>query len=143
MKFLRSILGIFLGMVIGSIVIGVLQMINGYLHPMPVGTDPSNAESIRRAFAHLPVTAYIVLLVAYLCGVFFAAFAAGKIAGWSEVLHGFIISLLFVLVGISYFAMFPAPIWVVIGAFIIYFAAGYLGSSFAASLKTARTEQTS
>ena len=135
MKFLRSILGIIFGMVIGVIVIAVLQMINGYLHPMPPGTDPFNPESLKRAFAGLPATAFVGLLVSYLFGVFFASFAAGKIAGHSEVLHGFVISLLFALMGISNFAMFPAPIWVVILAFIIYFAAGFLGSSFAASIR--------
>ncbi len=128
-------------MVIGSIVVGVLTMINGYLHPMPPGTDPSNFESFRAAFAGLPVTGFIVLLVSYLLGVFFAAFAAGKIAGYSEVLHGFIISLLFTFIGISFFARVPTPIWVVIGALIIYFAAGFLGSSFAASIRKTKTAE--
>ncbi len=122
-------------MVIGSIVVGALTVINGYLHPMPPGTDPANFESFRAAFSGLPVTAFIVLLITYLLGVFFASFAAGKIAGYSEVLHGFIISLLFTFIGISFFARVPMPIWVVIGALIIYFAAGFLGSSFAASLR--------
>src|ERR1041384_7388844 len=111
MRFLRSILGIFLGMVIGGIVIGGVQMVNGYFHPMPPGTDPTNRESVRQAFALLPLTAHLGLLAAYLLGVFFAAFAASKIAGYSEVLHGFVISLLFTFIGISYFAMFPTPIW--------------------------------
>jgi hypothetical protein len=139
MKFLRSILGILLGMVIGFIVIGVVQMINSFIHPMPPGTDLSNADSIRHAFAQLPFTAFIGLLVSYLFGVFFAAFAAGKVAGRSEVLHGFIISLLFALMGISNFAMLPAPIWVVISTFIIFFVAGFMGSSFAAKIRGAKT----
>jgi hypothetical protein len=139
MKLLRSILGIFFGMLIGSIVIGVLMFVNAFIHPMPAGTDPTDADSLRAAFAQLPVTAFIGLLVSYLVGVFFAAFAAGKIAGYSEVLHGFIISLLFTFVGISYFARVPTPIWVVIGAFIIYFAAGFVGASFAASIRSAKT----
>jgi hypothetical protein len=126
-------------MIIGVIVIAVLQMINAFIHPMPPGTDPYNPESVKHAFASLPTTALVGLLISYLFGVFFAAFAAGKVAGHSEVLHGFVISLLFALMGISNFAFFPAPVWVVILAFIIYFAAGFMGSSFAASLRKART----
>jgi hypothetical protein len=139
MKFLRSILGIILGMVIGTIVILVLETVNGYFHPMPPGTDLTDRESIKLAIMSLPVTAFIGLLVSYLFGVFFAAFAAGKIAGRSEVIHGFIISLLFSLMGISNFAMIPAPVWVVISSFIIFFAAGFAGSSFAASIRGAKT----
>ncbi len=140
MKILRSILGIFLGLIIGGIVIFGVQMVNILIHPVLAGMDPSNPEDVKRVLANLPVTAFIGLLLSYLLGVFFAAFAAAKIAGRSEVLHGFIISLIFAFAGIMNFNAVPAPIWVVISCFVIFFAAGFLGSSFAGSLRKARAE---
>lgn len=138
MKILRSILGIFLGLIIGGIVILGIQMVNVLIHPIPAGMDPANPEDIKRVMANFPITAFIGLLLSYFFGVFFAAFAAGRIAGRSEVLHGFIISLIFAFAGIRNFSAVPAPIWVVVGSFVIFFAAGFLGSSFAGSLRKAR-----
>jgi len=140
MKILRSIIGIIGGLLIGVIVISVGQMINIAIHPVPPGMDPANPEDLKRVFSSLPVTAFIGLLLSYLFGVFFAAFAAAKIAGRSEVLHGFIISLFFAFAGILNFNAIPAPIWVVALAFVIFFAAGFMGSSFAGSLRKAREE---
>jgi hypothetical protein len=141
MKIVRSILGVILGFVIGVIVIGVIQMVNGYIHPMPAGLDPFNPEQLKRAFSNLPTTAFVGLLISYFAGVFFAAFAAAKIAGRGEVMHGFIISVLYALIGISNFTAFPAPTWVVAGSFIIYFVAGFLGASFANSLRGAKVAE--
>ncbi len=141
MNIVRSILGIIVGIIIGMIVIIVIQMINGYIHPLPAGIDPTKLEDLKRVWSTLPTTAFIGLLLSYLFGVFFAAFAAAKIAGRGEIVHGFIISVLYALIGISNFTAFPAPTWVVVGSFVIYFAAGFMGASFANSLRKARTEQ--
>jgi hypothetical protein len=138
MKILRSVLGIVLGLIIGGIVITGVQMVNILIHPVPAGLDPANPDDLKLVLTHLPVTALIGLLLSYLFGVFFAAFAAAKVAGRSEVLHGFIISLIFAFAGIRNFNAISAPTWVVIAAFVIFFGAGFMGSSFAGSLRKAK-----
>jgi hypothetical protein len=141
MNIVRSIVGVVAGFVIGMIVIFVIQMVNGYLHPLPAGVDPRNFEDFKQIWSTLPTTAFIGLLLSYLFGVFFAAFAAAKIAGRGEVVHGFIISVLYALIGISNFTAFPAPVWVTVGSFVIYFVAGFLGASFAGSLRKVKTAE--
>jgi hypothetical protein len=141
MSVVRSILGIIGGFLIGMIVIFVIMMVNGYFHPLPASASYETLEDVGKAWLTLPYTFFIGMLVSYFLGLFFAGFAAAKIAGRGEIIHGFIISVLYSLIGISNFRAFPVPVWVIVSSFIIYFVAGFFGASFAASLRKAKEPQ--
>jgi hypothetical protein len=139
MNIVRSILGILGGLILGAIIMSAGQMVIMVFNPPPAGIDPTVLDQFRLYIASWPASAFVILLVVYFLGVFFAAFGAAKIAGRAELLHGFIISLLFSLGAFANFANIPQPTWVMTGAFIVYFVAGFAGASFAANLRSART----
>lgn len=138
MNIARSILGIIVGLVIGSILITTGIMIATVIYPPSTTLDPRLPEDLRLFYSTRPTGWYAGELISYLVGVFFASFAAAKVAGRAEALHGFIIILLYVVFGIFKLSVYPEPAWVMIGSVIIYFIGGMAGSAFAGSLRGAR-----
>jgi len=59
----------------------------------------------------LPLGAFLMVLLAWALGTFAGSFVAARVACCAPIVHGMIISLLFLVAGIVNMLMIPHPVW--------------------------------
>jgi hypothetical protein len=72
----RKVLGMIGGLCTGVLIIIAAEAINGFLHPLPPGLDPSDVEKFKSYIARQPSGVFVLVL----CGHALASIAAGAVA---------------------------------------------------------------
>ena len=111
MAILRSILGVVVGLVLGSFLVGVLEFAGHIIFPPPPGMDPTSMESIREHLPNLPVGAFVSVLVAWTIGVFAGSLVSALIAGRASFIHAGIVGVIFLGFCVLNLVMIPHPVW--------------------------------
>ena len=110
-NWLRNVLALLAGIVIGSAVNMALIMLSPALIPPPAGVDLSNAESLRKAAHLFEPRHYVMPFLAHALGTLAGAFAAYLIAATYKVQIAFAIGVVFLCGGVAASFMIPAPAW--------------------------------
>lgn len=108
---LRRILVVIAGLVVGSLVNGALIMFSGKVIAPPPGADVTTAEGLQASLHLFEPRHFIFPFLAHALGTFAGALAAawwtpGRTPGPAYAVGG-----LFLLAGIANVAMLPAPLW--------------------------------
>ncbi len=125
---LRNLLAAVAGLLVGSIVNGVIVDLSGTVLPPPAGVDPNNLESIK-ANIHLygPVH-FMFPFLAHALGTLVGAFLAAKIAVANKMIPALIIGVMFLAGGIYMVTLIPAPTWfIALDLIVAYIPMAYLG----------------
>jgi hypothetical protein len=77
---LRTILGVFAGLVVMFLAIMGIEFIGHVLYPPPPGLDPMVPEQLQRIMATQPVAALALVVVAWVAGAFLGGWVAARIA---------------------------------------------------------------
>jgi hypothetical protein len=119
---LRIILGVVAGCVVAICVIFAIELVGHQIFPLPAGTDPLNAESLKAAAAAMPLAALLLVVAGWIVGVLAGGWVANAIArrSWPAYVVGALIAVGSVANGM----MIPQPLWMTI--------AGVLGPAIAA-----------
>jgi len=131
---LRSIAAIVAGFVVASIVMMIVESINGRVLYPELGklaegmTDP---EQIRALMATAPAGALLVVIVGWILGSFAGGWVTAWIAGRSTVLHGIVLGGLLTLAGIANNLMLPPPTWFWIVTLFAFVPPAYAGARLA------------
>ncbi len=131
---LRSIAAIILGFIVASIVMMIVEAINGrVLHPdlAKASEGLKDREAIRALLASAPVTAFIVVIVGWILGSLAGGWVAARVAGRASVGHGIVLGALLTLAGIANNLMLPPPLWFWIASLIVFIPGAYLGARLA------------
>ena len=107
---LQNILGIILGIIIGSMVNISIVSISGSLIPLPAGVNPEDVKSIRENIHMFQSKHYVIPFLAHALGTLSGAIIAAKIATSRKSTYANIIGLFFLVGGISAAAMIGTPI---------------------------------
>ena len=107
---LQNILGILLGIIIGSVVNMSIVSISGSLIPLPAEVNPEDVKSIRENIHMFQSKHYVIPFIAHALGTLSGAFIAAKIATSRKSTYANIIGLFFLVGGISAAAMIGTPI---------------------------------
>jgi carbon monoxide dehydrogenase subunit G len=99
------------GLLAAASVVGLVEWVNGRIHPMPAGLQVDDLEAMKTWVAGLPTSAFLMLLVAWGAGSFVGAFVARRIATGRSVWPATIVCLLLTLATISNLMMLPHPWW--------------------------------
>jgi len=126
---LRAILGAFVGVVAGTIVILLIETLGHFVYPFPQGLDPKDHQALANFMKTAPIQAWLFVLAAYAAGSFVGGAAGAWIgknrrAGWAS---GGVLMVL----GLIGLLMRWHPVWFWGASLALYLPAAVLGARLA------------
>jgi hypothetical protein len=119
---LRNILGIVVGLILGSVVNMAFVTVSASVVAPPPGADMTTVEGLTAAMPQLQAKHFVFPFLAHALGTLVAALVAVLIAGSHKVLIALGIGVLFLCGGIAASMMIPAPAWFIaldlVGAYL-------------------------
>lgn len=141
-KVVRSILAVIAGFVAASVVMMLIETVNGHvLYPElgKLAEGMTDREEIRALLATAPVGAFLVVLFGWALGSLVGGLLAAWI-GWDAPHgHALILGGLLTLAGIANNLMIPPPWWFWIPTLVVFLPAAYAGARLAPRQNPART----
>ena len=135
MRILRSIAAVIGGFVAASVVMLIVEMINGrVLHPdlAKSAEGVTDREVLRGIMAAAPVSAFLVVLAGWILGSLVGGWLAARVAGRAGVAHGLVLGALLTMAGCANNLMIPPPLWFWVVSVLVFFPAAYVGARAAA-----------
>lgn len=133
---LRSIAAVVAGFIAASIVMTIVEAINGrVLYPElgKAAEGMTDREAIRALLATAPVGAFLIVIVGWFLGGLAGGWVAARLAPKSALGHALVLGALLTLAGIANNLMIPPPLWFWIASLVVLLPATYLGARFAQS----------
>ena len=131
---LRSIAAVAAGFIAASIVMMIIETINGrILYPelAKAADGVTDRETIRALLATAPVGAFLVVLVGWILGGVAGGWATARLAAQATAGHGLVLGALLVLAGVANNLMIPPPPWFWIASLVVLMPAAYVGARLA------------
>lgn len=138
-RFLRVLLAVVIGLVIGSAVNMGLIMLGGKIIPPPAGSDVTTMEGLRASMHLYQAKHFLFPFLAHALGTVVGALVAGLVGPRKSVTPAYLVGVLFLLGGVANVYLLPAPVW--FGATDLLFAylpAAWLGQTLAERVRGAR-----
>jgi hypothetical protein len=123
---LRGILGALAGVIIGTVVILLIEMLGHFVYPLPANVDPKDHQALAEFMKTAPPAPWLFVLAAYAAGSFAGGAAGARIGKkpWAGWLTG---GLLMALGLVGLLTMWhPAWFWVV--SLSLYLPAAWAGA---------------
>ncbi|MBK8724529.1 MAG: hypothetical protein IPL96_00390 [Holophagaceae bacterium] len=133
---LRTIASVILGFIVASIVMMIVESINGrVLHPnlAKAAEGIKDRESMRALMASAPVTALLVVIIGWILGSIYGGWVAVRVAGRSSIRPGLVVGVLLTLAGLANNLMLPPPLWFWFASLVVFIPAAYLGARLASA----------
>ncbi len=128
---LRSILAVFLGLVLSNVAIFGFEHVVHAVYPPPAGLDHSDPGALHAALGKMPTGAFLLLLLAWVIGTSIGAYLAATIARRARIGHGLVVGGLIMIGAILIMLHIPHPAWLWALALASIPAAAYAGAWFA------------
>ena len=125
--FLRSILAVLLGIVVGMLVVMAGDALVGRLFPLAPGVDPNDPTSLAQAIAAMPIAALLMLLVGWVTAAAVGAGVAARLARRAPVPHGLIVAAIILAATVANLILIPHPTWMLPAACVLIPVAGWVG----------------
>lgn len=122
---LRRVLAVIAGVIGGSAVIWLLEMVGYMMFPGPEGMDTADPESMRLLMKEVPVAAFVVILFAYATGSFAGGWIAVAIG--EKMRDAMITGVVLLGFGIVNLMLVPHPLWFTLISVLLYLPFAYLG----------------
>ncbi len=129
-QILWSILAIFVGVVVGGIVVGVVEIPGYFIHPLPPDLKMEDHEALSAHMAKAPPLALANVALAWALGPLAGTLVACLIVRRKYVVHGLIIGVIFAALDAANYGLFPHPLWLMVAGIVLPF----LTSSAAAAI---------
>jgi hypothetical protein len=133
---LRGIAAIVVGFIAASIVMMIIEAINGKVFYPELGKAAegvTDREKLRALFATAPLGAFLVVILAWILGAFAGGWIAARLAAKATVAHGLGLGALLTLAGVANNLMLPPPLWFWFASLAVLLPAAYLGARLAPS----------
>jgi hypothetical protein len=131
---LRSIAAVVAGFIAASIVMMIIETINGrVLYPelAKAAEGVTDRETIRALLATAPVGAFLVVIVGWILGGVAGGWTTARLAARANAGHGLVLGALLTLAGVANNLMVPPPLWFWIASLVVLMPAAYLGARLA------------
>ncbi len=129
MNRVRGALAVLIGILGGGVVVGLVEMINMILYPIPKDLDLQNAEAMKTYVSTLPTTALLIVVFAWIAGVFVGACAARLVAFRQNVGPSLLVTLFFTVMVVVNLLGVPSPIWMWIAGILGTLGGGLWGTT--------------
>ncbi|MBT9598299.1 MAG: hypothetical protein IV094_20120 [Vitreoscilla sp.] len=139
---LRNVLALLAGIVIGSGVNMALITVSPSLIPPPAGVDVSSAESLGKAMHLFEPRHFVMPFLAHALGTLAGALAAYFLAASSQAKLAFAVGGFFLLGGVAASFMIPAPAWfIALDLLAAYLPMAWLAAKAGARLQKSKALQ--
>ena len=131
---LRSIAAVVAGFIVASIVMMIIESINGrFLFPElgKAAEGATDREKIRALVAGAPVGALLVVIVGWILGGIAGGWTTARLSARSTLRHGLVLGALLMLAGVANNLMIPPPLWFWIASVVVLMPAAYFGARLA------------
>jgi hypothetical protein len=131
---LRSIAAVLAGFVAASIVMMIIETMNGRVLFPELGKAAegvTDRERLRALLAAAPVGALLVVIVGWILGGVAGGWVATRLSARRTAGHDLVVGALLTLAGVANNLMIPPPLWFWIAGLVVLMPAAYLGARFA------------
>jgi hypothetical protein len=128
---LRSITAVVAGFIATSIVMMVVEMLNGrVLYPelAKAADGVKDREAIRALLAAAPAGAFLVVVAGWILGGVAGGWVTARLAAQGSAAHGLVLGALLTLAGVANNLMVPPPLWFWIASLVVLMPAAYVGA---------------
>ena len=128
---LRSIAAVVAGFVAASVVMMIIETINGrVLYPglAKSAEGVTDRETIRALLAAAPVGAFLVVIAGWILGGVAGGWVTARLASRATTGHGLVLGALLTLAGVANNLMLPPPLWFWIASLVVLLPAAYAGT---------------
>ncbi len=128
---LRSIAAVVAGFIAASIVMMIVEAINGrLLYPElgKAGQGVTDREAIRVLFATAPLGAFLVVIIGWILGSVVGGWTTARLAAKAKAGHSLVLGGLLTLAGVANNLMLPPPIWFWVASLVVLLPSAYLGA---------------
>ena len=138
-NFLRFVLAVVLGFVLGSVVNMALILLSGQVIAPPVGADVTTMEGLKASLHLFEPKHFVFPFLAHALGTLVGAFVATLFVRGKSVVPACIVGGLFLLGGIANVFMLPSPGWFnAVDLLLAYAPAAWIGYALARRLQQGR-----
>ena len=131
---LRSIAAVVAGFIAASIVMMIVETINGrVLHPElgKAAEGVTDRETIRVLLATAPVGAFLVVIAGWILGGVAGGWVTARLAAQAAAGHGLVLGALLTLAGVANNLMIPPPLWFWVASLVVLMPAAQVGARLA------------
>lgn len=114
----RSFLGVFAGLVVGIVLVGLVETLGMRLIPPPPGMDPADPASIAAAMGNMPVGSFLFVLAAWFLGAGVGASTAMRFARSDARWPGLAVGGVILAATLYNLWMIPHPVWVAVAGVV-------------------------
>jgi hypothetical protein len=130
LKFLRMLMSVVLGFVLGSVVNMALVMVSGHVIAPPAGSDVTTMEGLKASLPLFEPRHFLFPFLAHALGTLCGAIAACWMAPGKSAIAAYIVGGLFLLGGIANTLMLPSPVWfTTLDLLLAYLPMAWLGQA--------------
>ena len=139
---IRNIVAVVVGLIVGMAFNMCVVILNtAVLYPVPEGYDWNDSEMVADYFAGLPVTAFLIVIVAHIGQAFFGGLVAAAISRNAVMVVAMIVGVLSMFAGIANMMSMPLPAWMWI-ELPLYLLAAYVAAQIVLARRSAAPETT-
>ena len=129
---LKNILAVIAGVVVGSVVNGLLIEISPSIIPPPTGADVTSMVGLQKSLPLFEPKHFIFPFLAHALGTCIGAYIACKFGAAKSMINGIIVGSLFLIGGIANIIMLPSPLWFsIVDIVFAYGPMAFIGSKLA------------
>ena len=131
---LRSTASVLAGFVAASVVMMLVEMMNGRVFYPELGKAAegvTDRETVRAIIAAAPLGAMLVVIAGWILGGVAGGWTAARIAPRAAVGHGLALGALLTLAGVANNLMVPPPAWFWVVSLVVLVPASYVGARLA------------
>lgn len=130
--YVKNILAVIIGIVIGGFVNMLLVNIGPSVIPLPAGADISTMDNLRESMKLFTPINFIFPFLAHALGTLIGAFIAAKFAASHHVKLAMLIGVFFLVGGIAAVNMLGGPVWFIVTDLLLaYIPMSFLGAALA------------
>ena len=134
-SWLRNVLAVIAGFLIGSAVNMALISVSPMLVPPPAGVDLRNSESLKEGIHLFEARHFVMPFLAHALGTFAGALVAYLTAASHKARMAYAIGALFLVGGVAASFMIPAPVWfIALDIIVAYLPMAWLAARLGARL---------
>lgn len=128
----RTVLAVILGLVVAGLIVAGIETVGHTLNPPPPGTDLTQPGAMETLIASLPVTALIIVVLAWALGSIGGGFTAAKISRQHKRGAALAVGIAMVLLVASNFFVIPHPLWMMVVGVLVPIPLALVGRKLAA-----------
>src|SRR5262245_14728026 len=131
---LRSVLAVVVGFVAASVVMIVVESLNGrvfYPELARQAEGVTDRQALRQIFAGAPVGALLVVLLGWVLGSLVGGLATARFGKSSPVGHALALGVVLTLAGIANNLMMPPPLWFWVAGLVVFVPVACAGALLA------------